>query len=90
MSKHTIVLDFSGNEEPEYSANMQLLGGKIVAVAFADGLERVEFLEQQSDDLLEALEEIFSDVKQGAIPDYDDPWFERARAAIAKAKGEKA
>lgn len=89
MSKHTIVLDFSGNEEPEYSANMQLLGGKIVAVAFADGLERVEFLEQQSDDLLEALETcllIVEHLAKDSAPDTIDA----ARAAIAKAKGEKA
>ena len=40
------------------------------------------------DDLLEALRDIYNDLKQGAIPNHDDEWWERARAAIARATGE--
>ena len=40
-------------------------------------------------DLLEALREIFHDVKQGAIPNDDDEWWKKASTAIAKATGEQ-
>ena len=39
-------------------------------------------------DLLEALREIFHDVKQGAIPNADDEWWKKASTAIAKATGD--
>lgn len=39
-------------------------------------------------ELLVALQTIFNDVKQGAIPNADDEWWGLARAAIAKATGE--
>jgi len=39
-------------------------------------------------ELLDALISIYEDVAQGAIPNDDDPWFEQAKQAIAKAKGE--
>ena len=38
--------------------------------------------------MLEALRYIYNDLKQGAIPNHDDEWWERARAAIARATGE--
>jgi hypothetical protein len=38
--------------------------------------------------MLEALRDIYNDLKQGAIPNHDDEWWERARAAIARATGE--
>lgn len=38
-------------------------------------------------ELLEALREIFHDVKQGAIPNDDDEWWKKASTAIAKATG---
>ena len=40
-------------------------------------------------ELLEALREIFHDVKQGAIPNDDDEWWKKASTAIAKATGEQ-
>lgn len=39
-------------------------------------------------ELLDTLQEVFNDLCQGAIPNADDSWWEKARAAIAKAKGE--
>jgi hypothetical protein len=95
MGKHTIVIEFAG-DEPAYSANMELLGGRVVAVAFADELERCEQIEIQRDELLEGLEELFEigDVFNSAI-EAKDPWSARfeewavkARAAIARARGE--
>lgn len=38
--------------------------------------------------MLEALRDIYNDLKQGAIPNHDDEWWERARAAIARATGD--
>ena len=46
MSRHTIVVEFSCGD-PTYSARMELLGGQIVAVAFADELARIEALEAE-------------------------------------------
>lgn len=42
-----------------------------------------------SPNLLAALEEIYNDLKQGAIPDPDDNWWEKARTAISEARGGK-
>lgn len=83
MSRHTIVLEFDSGE-PSYGASMEVLGGRVVAVAFADELERTERLEAQRDDLLEALE---------ACIDYGvmtgDEWVtDKALSAIAAARGE--
>jgi len=41
----------------------------------------------ERDELLVLLKSIYNDVVQGAIPNYDDEWYERARKAIAKAEG---
>ena len=43
----------------------------------------------QRDELLALLESIYNDVIQGAIPDHDDEWYERASTAISKAEGEQ-
>ena len=40
----------------------------------------------ERDELLTLLKEIYHDVIQGAIPNHDDEWYERAREAIAKAE----
>ena len=46
-------------------------------------------VEVRRDELLVLLKEIYHDVIQGAIPNHDDEWYERARTAIAKAEGEQ-
>lgn len=88
MSRHTIVLEFDSGE-PSYSAGMELLGGCLVAVAFADELERAEQLELQRDELLEALESAQmalagythqNDITKAALA--------KAQASIASARGE--
>ena len=85
MGKHTVVIEFNG-DEPAYSANMELLGGRVVAVAFADELERCEQIEIQRDELLEALE-LADAALSGA--NMDMKAVERkVKAAIAKARGE--
>ena len=38
----------------------------------------------QPTDALELLREIYADLVQGAIPNADDPWWQKARAALAK------
>lgn len=95
MSKHTIVIDFTGAQEPAYSAGMEVLGGKVVAVAFADELERAEQLETQRDELLEALDaaNLLLRTKRHACESTEvcrvlDTHIARNNAAIAKARGE--
>lgn len=90
MGKHTVVIEFNG-DEPAYGANMELLGGRVVAVAFADELERSERIELQRDDLLEALENLHKEVlgRTGIYGDYYlSPTYNYALSAIAKARGE--
>lgn len=93
MGKHTVVIEFNG-DEPAYSANMEALGGRVVAVAFADELERCEKIESQRDELLEALVGLVDDVcERNDMEDSStNPGIkyavEAARAAIAKARGE--
>ena len=38
----------------------------------------------QPTDALELLREIYADLVQGAIPNADDPWWQKARAVLAK------
>ena len=38
-------------------------------------------------ELFQALQDIYSEVVQGALPNKDDPWWGNALAAIAKATG---
>lgn len=85
MSKHTIVIDFTGLQEPAYSAGMEVLGGKVVAVAFADEMERAEQLEQQAEDLVGALELMLSVLDPHDYPDEQA----YARSAIERARGEE-
>lgn len=40
-------------------------------------------------EMLEALRDIYNDLKQGAIPNHNDEWWDRARSAIARATGEQ-
>jgi len=88
MGKHTVVIEFSG-EEPAYSANMKLMGGRVVAVAFADELERAEELESQRDDLLSSLDGAIYMIGERLIKDtFGYEWYEEAAAAIARARGE--
>lgn len=88
MGKHTVVIEFAG-EEPAYSANMELLGGRVVAVAFADEMERAEALESQRDGLLSSLEEAIDMIGERLIKDtFGYEWYEEATAAIDKARGE--
>ena len=58
-----------------------------------DGNEPMRFANARliaaAPELLEALREIFHDVKQGAIPNDDDEWWKKASTAIAKATGEQ-
>jgi len=83
MSKHTVVLRFEDGNEPTYHAGMKALGGSIDSVQFSDALEENSALEEQRDELLEALEgmvDFYSYAEQGPI--------EAAREVIAKARGE--
>lgn len=50
--------------------------------------KRLNTLYDAAPAMLEALRDIYNDLKQGAIPNHDDEWWERARAAIARATGE--
>ena len=88
MSKHTVVLSFEDGKEPTYHAGMQVLGGSVDAVQFSDALEEMQLLEEQRDEMLEALESA-----QMAIMGYRHQnaitlaALFKARAAIAKARG---
>lgn len=42
MSKLTFVVEFEDGKEPPVHAHMEVLGGKVVAVAFRDALEEPE------------------------------------------------
>ena len=96
MTKHPVVIAFPG-DEPAYSSNIELLGGRVVAVAFADELERAEQLELQRDELLEALERLVLDFESEIHNEHDGTSMlnarlaecDYARAAIAKAKGQQ-
>lgn len=90
MGKHTVVIDFDDTaDEPSYSAGMIALGGKVVAVAFDDGLERAERLESVQADLLEALERVLAQLESEYMPsDESGDAIVKARTAIARARGE--
>lgn len=87
MTKHTVVIDFPG-DEPAYSANMVLMGGRVVAVAFEDELERAMELELQRDELLEALEQAVTSMQDSGYPN-SNVAVRAARQAISKAKGQQ-
>lgn len=40
-----------------------------------------------SPELFELLDEIYDMVRQGAIPNFDDPWFSNTKAVLDKVKG---
>ncbi|HCD5426536.1 TPA: hypothetical protein NBX34_004936 [Klebsiella aerogenes] len=42
MSTMTFVVEFEDGKEPPVHAHMEVLGGKVVAVAFRDALEEPE------------------------------------------------
>lgn len=89
MSKHTVVLSFEDGKEPTYHAGMQVLGGSVGAVQFSDALEEMQLLEEQRDELLEALEgvtEMAADMIQ-SMGFAGLALIEAARAALAKARG---
>lgn len=81
MSTHTIVVEFPEGKAPAYFANMDVLGGRIVAVDF--GGNRLEVAEE----LLEALQDVIGWIPGRTAWHTDAPVqaVERARAAIAKA-----
>lgn len=41
MPKLTFVVEFEDSKEPPVRANMEVFGGKVVAVAFRDALEEI-------------------------------------------------
>jgi len=86
MSKHTIVLRFEDCEEPAYHAGMEVLGGSVEAVQFSDALDELQAIEEQRDELLEALEAMIEESDPMKL-NCGEPWC-RARAAITKARGE--
>ncbi|MXF49656.1 hypothetical protein GR294_24500 [Raoultella sp. Lac2] len=43
MGKVTFVVEFEDGKEPPVHANMEVFGGKVVAVAFRDALEESEY-----------------------------------------------
>lgn len=59
------------------------------SIASQAAVKRENMLYDAAPDMLEALQDIYNDLKQGAIPNHDDEWWERARAAIARATGEQ-
>lgn len=100
MSKHTVVLSFEDGKEPTYHAGMQVLGGSVGAVQFSDALEEMQLIEEQRDELLEALSAIveridyYASLKDEGKPNIEDWAYTysstdmiKARAAIAKARG---
>lgn len=42
MSTMTFVVEFEDGKEPPVHANMEVCGGKVIAVAFRDALEEPE------------------------------------------------
>lgn len=47
MSKLTVVIEYEdGKEQPSFHADMECLGGTIVAVMFDDALELLEAIEE--------------------------------------------
>lgn len=76
--EHTVVIRFDG-EQPSYSADMECLGGKVVAVAFDGNRLSVE------DALMEALQALLVLAEVELIGPDRYPEVIAARIAIARA-----
>ena len=50
MSKMTFVVEFEDGKEPPVHAGMDVLGGKLTAVAFSDAITRLNELEEEMQD----------------------------------------
>ncbi len=78
---------FSENPLPGHGDTVCLLGSGFVNYANSEeNARRIVHCVNHHDELVEALEYIYHDVKQGAIPNPDDPWYEKARAVLEKVK----
>ena len=50
MGKMTFVFEYEDGKEPPVSAGLEVMGGKIVAVAFRDALEEPEVCDEAGPD----------------------------------------
>jgi hypothetical protein len=92
IAKHTPGPWKVGTSPPNGEQTIGTHQGLMVAVAttvFDDKEQTIANarLIAAAPELLDLLKEIFDDVKQGAIPNLDDPWHEKTITAIAKATG---
>jgi len=85
MSKHTVVLSFEDGKEPTYHAGMQVLGGSVEVVQFSDALEEMQLLEEQRNELLEAMEACQAVLQ--SLGQTMGGAYQQAAAALAKARG---
>lgn len=55
----TVVIEYEeGAEQPSFHANMDLLGGKVTGVMFADALKALEIVETELDEANEKTEDL--------------------------------